>query len=133
MQIQINTDRNIDGHDALAQWVTASIESALTHVSEHITRVEVHLSDENSGKKDGPHDKRCLMEARLEGRQPIAIDHQAASLGEAVDGAADKLARKIDSTLGKQRDQQRRGPTSPQPAPEPAPEPALAPESPTHR
>jgi ribosome-associated translation inhibitor RaiA len=108
MQIQINTDRNIDGHDALAQWVTASIESALTRVSEHITRVEVHLSDENGGQKEGPHEKRCLMEARLEGRQPIAVDHQAASLGEAVDGAADKLGRLIDSTLGKQRDQQRR-------------------------
>lgn len=115
MQIQVNTDHNIDGHDALAQWVTASIESALIHVSEHITRVEVHLSDENSGQKDGSQDKRCLMEARLEGRQPIAVDHQAGSLGEAVDGAADKLARRIDSTLGKQRDQQRRSPPSPLP------------------
>jgi len=113
MQIQVNTDRNIDGHEALAAWVTASVESALQYVSDHITRVEVHLSDENSGHKDGQLDKRCLMEARLNGRQPIAVDHQAASLGEAVDGAADKLGRKIDSTLGKQRDQHRRTPQSP--------------------
>ncbi len=121
MQIQVNTDRHIDGHDALSQWVTASIESALVHVSEHITRVEVHLSDENGGQKDGPHEKRCLMEARLEGRQPMAVDHQAASLGEAVDGAAEKLGRMIDSTMGKQRDQQRRS-TPPQAGQEPATE-----------
>ena len=34
--------------------------------SAHITRVEVHLGDENAGKR-GSDDKRCMMEARLEG------------------------------------------------------------------
>lgn len=48
---------------------------------------------------------RCMMEARLEGRQPIAVTHQAASLDQAVDGAADKLTKMIDSTLGRLRDQ----------------------------
>lgn len=36
-----------------------------------ISRVEVHLSDED-GKKGGQNDKRCMMEARLDGRQPAA-------------------------------------------------------------
>jgi hypothetical protein len=36
--------------------------------------VEVHLSDEN-GKKGGSHDKRCMMEARLEGHQRGALTH----------------------------------------------------------
>jgi hypothetical protein len=48
---------------------------------------------------------RCMMEARLEGRQPLAVTHHAQTLGQAVDGAADKLCRLIDSTLGRLRDQ----------------------------
>ena len=103
MQIQINTDRNIEGHQALTAEVSGVVDSALSRFSDHITRVEVHLSDEN-GDKPGENDKRCLMEARLEGRQPIAVTHQAATLAQAVDGAADKLTRLIENTLGRLRD-----------------------------
>jgi ribosome-associated translation inhibitor RaiA len=105
MQIQINTDRNIEGHEMLAAQVTGVVESALSRISDRITRVEVHLSDENSDKKGGNDNMRCMMEARLEGRQPIAVTHQAATLDQAVDGAADKLTRLIESTLGRLRDQ----------------------------
>ena len=115
MQIQINTDHNIEGHEALAAQVSGVVESALSRFSDHITRVEVHLSDENSDKKGGHDDMRCMMEARLEGRQPIAVTHQAATLDQAVDGAADKLARLIESTLGRLRDQRVTG-TDPPPA-----------------
>jgi len=79
------------------------VEEALSRFSDQITRVEVHLSDENS-HKSGQNDKRCLMEARLEGRRPTAVTHQAATLGQAVDGAADKLQKVIESTLGRLRD-----------------------------
>lgn len=61
-----------------------------------VTRLEVHLSDQNGGKS-GQRDKRCVMEARLEGRQPIAASDDATTLDQAVRGAADKLARLIDS------------------------------------
>jgi ribosome-associated translation inhibitor RaiA len=105
MQIQINTDRNIEGREALAAQVSSVVESALSRNSDHITRVEVHLSDENSDKKGGNDNMRCVMEARLEGRQPIAVTHQAATLDQAVDGAAHKLTRLIESTLGRLRDQ----------------------------
>ncbi|MFO7649738.1 MAG: HPF/RaiA family ribosome-associated protein [bacterium] len=105
MQIQINTDRNIEGREALATQVTTVVESALSRFSGHITRVEVHLSDENSDKKGGNDDMRCMMEARLAGRQPIAVTHQAATVDQAVDGAADKLTRLIESTLGRLHDQ----------------------------
>ena len=108
MQIQINTDHNIEGHEALAARVSGVIENALSRFSDHITRVEVHLSDENSDKKDGYDDMRCMIEARLEGRQPIAVTHQATTLDEAVDGAADKLVNLIESTLGRQHDQELR-------------------------
>jgi hypothetical protein len=69
MQVQVNTDHHIKGDEALATSVRATVESALRRSSDYITRVEVHLSDEN-GDKRGQNDKRCVMEARLEGRQP---------------------------------------------------------------
>lgn len=92
MQIQINTDHHIEGHEALAAWATGEIKTALSRHSDHITRVEVHLSDEN-GHKSGTNDKRCVMEARVEGRQPLAVTHHAETLYLAVTGAADKLSR----------------------------------------
>ncbi|MHB8898509.1 MAG: HPF/RaiA family ribosome-associated protein [Thermoguttaceae bacterium] len=112
MQVQINTDRNIEGREALTDQVRGVVESALRRFSDHITRVEVHLSDENSDKKGGEDEMRCMIEARIEGRQPIAVTHQAASLDQAVDGAADKVTRLIESTLGRLRDQ-KRGRTDP--------------------
>lgn len=118
MQIQINTDRNIDGHEALTTQVSDVVESALSRFSDSISRVEVHLSDENSEKKGGNDDIRCVMEARLEGRQPSAVTHQAATVDQAVDGAAEKMTRMIESTLGQLRDQQRRRTDPPPPGQE---------------
>ncbi len=66
------------------------MERTLGHRAEHVTRVEAHLSDEN-GKKGGRFDTRCMMEARLEGRQPIAVAHEAETIAQAIDAAADKL------------------------------------------
>jgi len=100
MKIQLNTDVHIDGTEALAAQVSAIVEQALERFREHVTRVEVHLSDENGGKS-GQQDQRCMLEARLEGRQPVAVTDHAASLEQAVHGAAQKLARLLDSTLGR--------------------------------
>ncbi len=47
MQIQINTDRNIEGHEELANEVEAALEAAVGRFAHRITRVEVHLSDLN--------------------------------------------------------------------------------------
>ena len=106
MQIQINTDHNIEGREALSAHIREVVERALDRSSEHITRVEVHVADEN-GPKSGPKDMRCTMEARLEHQQPIAVTFDAATLHQAVDGAADKLARLVEHTLGRLRDERK--------------------------
>lgn len=100
MQVQVNTDHNIDGHEALTAWAMGEVKSALSHHLGHITRVEVHLSDEK-GQKGGQSDKRCVMEARVEGRPPLAVTQHSETLHQAVTGAADKLNRMIDSALGR--------------------------------
>jgi ribosome-associated translation inhibitor RaiA len=95
--IQINSDR---GSEALASSLTEMLESALGRFSAHVTRLEVHLSDEN-GRKGGKDDKRCVLEARMEGRKPVAVIDHAATRKDAVQGALDKLVRMLDSTVGR--------------------------------
>jgi hypothetical protein len=102
MLVQTNTDRNIDGTEALSAQVVAVVADALGRFAGQVTRVKVHLSDQN-GEKGGADDKRCMMEARLEGRPPTAVTHQAATVEAATDGAAAKLARAIENALGRLR------------------------------
>jgi ribosome-associated translation inhibitor RaiA len=102
MKIQVNTDDHIEGSDELDQQTEAVVESRLGHHAAHVTRVEVHLSDENS-QKGGSADKRCLMEARLEGHQPMAVAHEAETVAQAIDGAARKLKSSLDSSIGRLR------------------------------
>jgi ribosome-associated translation inhibitor RaiA len=108
MQILIETDHNLNGGESLADSVRATVEDALGHLSAHITKVEVHLGDENAGKH-GNADKRCMMEARLEGYRPIAVTHHAETVAQAIDGAAERLVHRLDHTLGRLHDQRRHG------------------------
>jgi len=101
MIIQVNTDNSIEGNRELAREIETAVRNSLERFGGQITRVEVHLSDDNSDKKSGTKDKSCLLEARLAGLQPIAVSHQAEAMEQAVDGAVDKLVRSIDATLGK--------------------------------
>lgn len=103
MQIQINTDHHIEGNEALSAHISEVVEHALSHHSKHLTRVEVHLCDENGPKSD-PREIRCSMEARLEHHQPGAVSFEAESVHQAVEGAAEKLAHLIEHTLGRMHD-----------------------------
>ena len=102
MKIQFNTDSNITESKELRDSLIALISEGLSRFSDQISRLEVHLSDENS-HKDGLNDKRCLLEARLEGRQPIAVKNQANTLEQAVVGAVDKLKTSLDTKIGRSR------------------------------
>ncbi|HUX30792.1 MAG TPA: HPF/RaiA family ribosome-associated protein [Thiobacillus sp.] len=106
MQILCNTDESVEGRDALDRHAEDVVRRVLDRFSDDVTRVEIHLSDVN-GQKAGENDKRCLMEARVAGRQPIAVTELANSLHQAIDGAAQKLKRSLDSMLGKLGDHKR--------------------------
>ena len=106
MQIQINTDHNLKVHDSEAGQLKGVVEGFLGRFADHITRVEMHLSDENASKRSHD-DKRCLLEARPEGRNPIAVSHLASTLILAVEGASEKMAKAIDSDIGRRRAQRR--------------------------
>jgi len=101
VQVLVHIDHTAAGHyDALTTRVTGVVTGALKHVGDRITRVEVHLGDEN-GAKGGVDDKRCVMEAHVTGRHAVAATHHAGTIDLAVRGAAESLARLIDKELGR--------------------------------
>lgn len=102
MLINLNTDNNIDGNERLSAYLETQLTDGLSRFSSYITRIEVHLSDENANK-EGRDDKRCVLEARLEGLQPIAVTNNDNTIEQAVNGALDKLRAALDSVVGKLR------------------------------
>ncbi len=103
MLVQVHTDPNIESSPELTAQVEAIVAGSMERFANRISRVQVHLGDENS-HKSGHADKRCMMEARLDGRPPIAVTSHAATLDQAMDGAAAMLVRSIDSALGRLND-----------------------------
>ena len=100
MHIELSTDSHIQGRESLQTRVEATVEAALGRYRQRITRVEVHLRDEN-GPKAGADDIRCAMEVRLEGLKPAGVTHNASEIEDAVSGAAHKLQRVIEHALGR--------------------------------
>ncbi|MGX6607037.1 HPF/RaiA family ribosome-associated protein [Micromonosporaceae bacterium Da 78-11] len=109
MQILLNTDNNVEVEDTLLQRVEADIKSGLSRFSDKITRVEIYVSDENAEKAGGT-DKRCMLEARPTGQQPVAVTHNAGSVDEACTGALHKLEALLETKYGRS-DNRKGGPS----------------------
>ena len=103
MQIHFNTDKNLTGSEELIASATSLISEELNRFSQQITRVEVHLSDED-GNKNGFNDKRCIVEARLAGMKPIAVTNHSNTHEQAIDGAIDKLKISLIKITGRLKD-----------------------------
>ncbi|MEV6828284.1 HPF/RaiA family ribosome-associated protein [Amycolatopsis sp. NPDC051102] len=101
MQIQVNTDHNIHGGEGLATYVTTDLEQSLSRFGTWLTGVEVHFSEDSGGK---PTDKKCVIEARPGGKQPVAVTHHAATVDDAFAGATHKLVRVLDSRYNRAYD-----------------------------
>lgn len=99
MQIQVNTDRHTEGSAELATHVEATLEEALSRFSNRITRLEVHLSDENGTQKSDNSDKRCILEARLAGMKPIKVSADGSSHSRALNDASKNLVKLLGRTL----------------------------------
>jgi len=100
MQFQFNSDNQTPlGADA-AEEIETLVESRLGRISDRLTRVEVHVSDVD-GPRGGADDKRCAIEIRPNGMNPISATDQAATVEAAVGGAADKVLRAFDRQVGK--------------------------------
>ena len=90
---------DIQTSDAIYEHVHREVEKAMRNFADRVTRVEVHLKDVNANK--GGIDKRCTMEVRLSGQNPMAVEHAADDLYLAISGAATKLENAVRNRLGK--------------------------------
>lgn len=102
MLVQINTDKNIHGHQRMNAFLDEEIKKELARFDDKITRVEVHLIDENSDKA-GKNDKKCTIEARIEKRQPIAVISHGDTPEKAFYDALHKIKRTLSTTFEKMR------------------------------
>lgn len=99
MQVQVNI-KHMESSARLQEWVTAAVTDQLDHFDDHLTRVEIYLSDDNAHKA-GADDKRCQIELRPKGHQAMSVSHKADSLEQAVNGAATKARRALENMMGK--------------------------------
>lgn len=89
MQIQVSY-RDVPKSDAVEQKVESEVIKAVGRFSDRITRIEAHLGDENAQKK-GPDDKRCMLEARPAGADPVVVEAHNEDLYAAIADAGSKL------------------------------------------
>lgn len=99
MQIQINPGKNVTLHSKLSNFVESELHRTLHRFDTQITRVEVHLSDEPHIK--GASGKRCTLEARPRGLQPLVVTGFAPNTHQCVSGAAEKMKRQLEATFGR--------------------------------
>ena len=102
MKIQINTDKNIEGHQRLEKYFSEELEKGLARFEDKITRIEVHFGDEN-GEKFSLHDKKCVIEVRPVKLQPITVTEHAETLEKAFSGALAKAKKSLTTTFEKMK------------------------------
>lgn len=96
MQIQISSVE-VSSSEAVNQRVHEELERSMKLFRERVTRVQVHLHDAN-GPKSGV-DKRCVLEARIAGQHPVAVEARAVDMYDAITQAAGKLERAVRHQL----------------------------------
>lgn len=103
MQVQVHTDDHIQGGESLAQWITEEATTKLARFRDQVTRLEVFITDVDAGKS-GANDKRCRLEARPAGRQPVSVTGEGDKVAAAFISATAKLLSVLDTDLGRVKD-----------------------------
>ncbi len=102
MLIQVNTDRNIEGSTEMIAHFSELLKTQLSRFEEYITRLELHLSDENASKDAGD-DKKAVLEAKIKGGAPVVITTLESTIHKSVKSAAEKMFLTLEKNLQKKR------------------------------
>ncbi len=97
--------RFVDGpmstSQSLLNHAERKVRRALSRISDRVTRVEVHVVDDNGPK--GGTDKRCSIVANIAGMGQIAVNELSSDFFKAVDLAARKLRRATEHRVARAR------------------------------
>lgn len=99
MQIQIHKGKQVEVGEDFNEFVSGEIETKLKRFEERITRIEAHFADENGSAKTSDNDKRCVLEARLTGHQPVSVTAHGSLVKYALEGAIEKMKTALGRTL----------------------------------
>lgn len=94
MLIQFRSN-NIPVSQEMEEKLSGFINKSLKRFTDQITRVEVHLEDENS-QKGGKDDKRCSIEVRPDNLEPIIVTSKSDNIIKSVRESADKAKASLD-------------------------------------
>ena len=102
MIIQLNADKNLAIHEAAGESIKKHLTEELSRYSKHISRLDVHLADEN-GIKEGFNDIRCMIEAHREGSSSVVVTHIADTVDKSIHGAIEKMQHALASLVRSKR------------------------------
>lgn len=102
MQVLFNTNNTVNGHQRMEAYVSSRVNEVFKRFDEMITRVEVHLSDQN-GDKPGKGDQQCRIEVRLRGMNPITVTSREDEMEQAINNGLKKALGAIDKAVDKAR------------------------------
>lgn len=100
MEVFFNHDKNIEGKERVEKYFSLRIKDELKRFEDRLTRIEVHLSDQNGGKT-GKNDKQCVLEVRPQGLKPIAVTGVGNTIEQAIGSAIKKVQKSLNSLIGK--------------------------------
>ncbi|MBP1665702.1 MAG: HPF/RaiA family ribosome-associated protein [Bacteroidetes bacterium] len=100
MKIQINSDKNIQITEKFEKYFSEKINHALKRFDDNITRIEIHLSDQNA-QKTSSDDVQCKIEARIRDLKPVIVTGKSNTKEKALDEAIKKMKASLDKVTGK--------------------------------
>ena len=101
MQVQFNSDSSVMGTENVAERIEAAVREKLARFEERLTRIEIHVRDDN-GAKGGADDKACTIEARPRGGRAIGVTEHGSSVDAAARKAASTMAQRLTRLFGKE-------------------------------
>lgn len=101
MQVQFNSDSSVMGTENVGARIEAKVRDKLARFEERLTRLEIHVRDDNA-HKGGADDKACTIEARPRGGRAIGVTEHASTVDDAARKAATTLAQRLERHFGRE-------------------------------
>lgn len=94
---------DIEKSDALGEHIETHLQRALRHYEDRFLRVDVHIHDDKAGRH-GSDDKRCVIEGRPSGGEPLAVEHHGDDFYATATEAVKKFERAVHHFVERQRE-----------------------------
>ena len=95
MRVNVLSMSGTGGGERFRQELAGRVEVDLMRLNGRITNVDVLILDD----EDAEHQKACVMEARMPGRESVTVQAHAGTFEKAIDAGAHKIEEVIGASL----------------------------------